>query len=48
MFESVSDATGSSGLVFRIPELAQILRERGYRLVGEDPGTHMRLWRREG
>ena len=48
VFESVSDATGSAGLVFRIPEFATILRERGYRLVEEDPSTHLRLWRRGG
>ena len=43
----MSDATGSAGLVFRIPEFATILRERGYRLLEEDPSTHLRLWRRE-
>jgi hypothetical protein len=47
VFESVSDAPGSGGLVFKIPEFAAILRERGYRLVGEDPSIHMHLWRRE-
>jgi hypothetical protein len=35
------------GLVFGIPEFATILRERGYRLVNEQPGTHLRLWTRE-
>ncbi len=47
VFESVSDVPGSGGLVFGIPEFAAILRERGYRIVGEDPSLHMRLWRRE-
>ena len=48
VFESVSDVPGSGGLVIGIPEVAGILRERGYRLVGEDPSLHMRIWRREG
>ena len=33
---------------FAIPELAQILRQRGYRLVGVDPASRLRLWRRAG
>ena len=48
VFESVSHVPGAGGLVIAIPELAGILRQRGYRLVGEDPDIHMRLWRREG
>ena len=49
VFESVTrspDAGG--GLVFRIPEFAAILRARGYRLVGVDPESGLRLWRRSG
>ena len=31
---------------FRIPEFAQILRQRGYALIAEDPTLHIRVWRR--
>jgi hypothetical protein len=44
VFEPLSGAQGS----FAIPELAQILRQRGYRLVGVDPVSRLRLWRRTG
>jgi hypothetical protein len=47
VFESVSDSPGTGGgLVFKIPEFAAILRARGYRLVGVDPDSGLRLWRR--
>ena len=47
VFESVSSPPeASGGLVFRIPELAAILRAHGYRLVGADPDSALRLWRR--
>jgi hypothetical protein len=46
VFESVSNAPATGGLAFKVPELATILRQRGYRLVGEDPPSGMRLWRR--
>jgi hypothetical protein len=47
VFESVSSPPeASGGLVFRIPELAAILRARGYRLVAADPDSGLRLWRR--
>jgi hypothetical protein len=46
VFESVSDAPATGGLAFKIPELATILRERGFRLSGEDPESGLRLWRR--
>jgi hypothetical protein len=47
VFESVSDSPGTGGgLVFKIPEFAVILRARGYRLVGVDPDSGLRLWRR--
>ncbi len=48
VFESVSHVPGAGGLVVEIPKLAAILRQRGYRPVGEDPSLHMRLWRRAG
>jgi hypothetical protein len=31
---------------FRIPEFAEILRQRGYALIAEDPTLHIRIWRR--
>ncbi|MGA8217362.1 MAG: hypothetical protein WB771_02260, partial [Solirubrobacterales bacterium] len=46
VFESVSNAPVGGGFVFKIPELAGILRARGYALVGEDPLSGLRLWRR--
>jgi hypothetical protein len=45
VFEGVS-ALPQGAFVFGIPELATILRERGYRLVGSDPDINFRLWRR--
>jgi hypothetical protein len=44
VFETVS-AQPPGQLAFDVPEFATILRERGYRIVGEDPSLHMRLWR---
>jgi hypothetical protein len=35
------------GIAFGIPELATILRQRGYTLVGEDPQLQLRVWRRQ-
>src|SRR5262245_52695007 len=47
VFESVSGPPESGGgLVFEIPEFAAILRARGYRLMGADPESGLRLWRR--
>ena len=37
VFESVSNAPVGGGFVFKIPELAGILRARGYALVADDP-----------
>jgi hypothetical protein len=34
-------------LAFGIPELATILRQRGYALVSENPSLYVRVWRRE-
>jgi hypothetical protein len=34
------------GFAFGVPEFATILRQRGYRLVAEYPGIHLRVWRR--
>lgn len=45
VFESVSGRP-SGGLFFGVPELAGILRARGFRLVGEDPRSGLRYWRR--
>jgi hypothetical protein len=36
------------GIAFGIPELATILRQRGYQLVSEDPRLYLRVWRRTG
>ncbi|HEX3561295.1 MAG TPA: hypothetical protein VHU24_00540 [Solirubrobacterales bacterium] len=46
VFESVSNAPATGGLTFKVPELAPILRQHGYRLVGDDPASGLRLWRR--
>jgi hypothetical protein len=47
VFESFSyPPKAGGGLVFNIPEFAVILRARGYRLVGVDPGSRLRFWRR--
>ena len=35
-------------LAFGIPELATILRQRGYQLVSEDRGLYLRVWRKAG
>jgi hypothetical protein len=45
VFEAVS-ALHPGPFVFGVPEFAEILRARGYRLVGEDPGLALRFWRR--
>jgi hypothetical protein len=44
VFERVS-APPPTGF-FRIPEFAEILRQRGYVLIAEDPSLHIRVWRR--
>ena len=36
------------GFAFGIPELATILRQRGYELVSEDRGLYLRVWRKAG
>ena len=36
------------GIAFGIPELATILRQRGYQLVSEDRGLYLRVWRKAG
>ena len=46
VFERLSG--GPEGGLFAVPELAGILRDRGYRLVGADPASGLRLWRRAG
>jgi hypothetical protein len=45
VFEGVS-APPPSSVLFRVPEFAAILRQRGYDLVAEDPSLHIRLWQR--
>jgi hypothetical protein len=44
VFDGVSGLP-TGGFVFGIPEFAAILRARGYRLVGADPDSGLRLWR---
>ncbi len=46
VIERVSDLP-PVGFAFGVPEFATILRVRGYRLVAEYPGLHLRVWRRE-
>jgi hypothetical protein len=46
VIERVS-ALPPKGFAFGIPEFATILRERGYRLVSENPDLRVRVWRRE-
>jgi hypothetical protein len=45
VIERLSDLP-PSGFLFGVPEFATILRGRGYRLVAEYPGLHLRVWRR--
>ena len=45
VIERVSDLP-PRGFLFGVPEFATILRGRGYRLVAEYPGLHLRVWRR--
>jgi hypothetical protein len=45
VIERVSDLP-PVGFAFGVPEFATILRQRGYRLVAEYPGLHLRVWRR--
>ncbi len=49
VFESMTTPPREGGkTVFRIPEFGAILLSRGYRLVGVDPESGLRLWRRPG
>jgi len=45
VIERVS-ALPPSGYNFGIPEFADILRQRGFVLIAEDPRLHLRVWRR--
>lgn len=46
VFESMTTPAADGGKsVFRIPEFGAILLARGYRLVGVDPESGLRLWR---
>jgi hypothetical protein len=45
VFEAVSEPP-ANGFLFSIPEFATILRQHGYRLIADDPGLHLRVWRR--
>jgi hypothetical protein len=45
VFEAVTDASAVNPSLLRFPELATILRQRGYRLVEQDPSSGLRLWR---
>lgn len=46
VFEAVTNPPQTGAFPFRIPEFAAILRERGYREVGQDPASGLTLWRR--
>jgi hypothetical protein len=45
VFDAVSEPP-ANGFLLSIPEFATILRRHGYRLIAEDPGLHLRVWRR--
>jgi hypothetical protein len=45
VFERVS-APPAASLIFRVPEFAAILRQRGYDLIAENPSLHIRVWQR--
>ena len=46
VFERIVRKPPGGGLAFAIPEFAGILRQRGYRLAGQDPASGLRIWRR--
>ena len=46
VFEAVTNPPQTGAFPFRIPEFTAILRERGYREVGQDPASGLTLWRR--
>ena len=48
VFEAVTAPSAINPSPFKIIEFADILRERGYRLVEQDPSTGLRLWRAGG
>jgi hypothetical protein len=41
----VTDASAVNPSLLRFPELATILRQRGYRMVEQNPSSGLRLWR---
>jgi hypothetical protein len=45
VFDGVSGVP-QGGFAFGIPQFATILRERGYRLIAEDPELRIRVWSR--
>jgi hypothetical protein len=45
VIERVS-ALPPGGFIFGVPEFAEILRQRGFTLISEDPGSGIRVWRR--
>jgi hypothetical protein len=45
VFEAVTAPSAINPSLFKIPEFGTILRERGYRLVEQDPSSGLRLWR---
>jgi hypothetical protein len=48
VFEAVTAPSAINPYWRGIPEFAEILRRRGYRLVTRDPSSGLRLWRRGG
>ena len=46
VFESVTAPAANNPFPITIGEFATILRDRGYRLVEQDPSSGLRLWRR--
>jgi hypothetical protein len=44
VIERVS-ALPPGGFIFGVPEFAEILRQRGFALISEDPGSGIRVWR---
>jgi hypothetical protein len=42
----VIERVTAGGFIFPVPQFADILRDRGYTLVGDDPTLHIRVWRR--
>jgi hypothetical protein len=46
VFEAVTGPSAVNPSLYRITPFAAILRQRGYRLITQDPSSGLRLWRR--